>query len=107
MLDNRMDQKEETMTTEEQGVEMVNLVRAMVLALVDEPSLVAVTGTQTNGCLIVSVAVGLGEVGKVIGKQGRTARSIRTVMGAAAMKARLRFELNIDGFPREEERANA
>ncbi len=107
MLDQLMYGKEETMTMDEQGAEMVNLVRAMVLALVDEPNGVIVTGAHTNGCVMVNVAVPPDEVGKIIGKQGRTARSIRTVMGAAAMKARLRFELNIDGFGREQEAANA
>lgn len=102
-----MDEKEETMTMEEQGAEMVKLVSAMVWALVDKTDDVSVTGTLNDGCMIVNVAVSPAEVGKVIGKQGRTARSIRTLMAGAAMKARLRFELNIDGMPRGEERANA
>jgi predicted RNA-binding protein YlqC (UPF0109 family) len=107
VLENLMYEKEETMTMNEQGAAMVNLVRAMVLALVDDPDAVTVTGDQANGCLLVNVGVSPDDVGKVIGRQGRTARSIRTVMGAAAVKAHVRFELNIGGFGEREEAAHA
>lgn len=52
--------------------------------LVDAPEAVAVTEEQDDDTLVLLLAVGPGDVGKVIGKQGRTARAIRNLMHAAA-----------------------
>lgn len=71
------------------------LVEDIAKALVDEPEQVAVrevTGEQTT---VLELKVGPDDLGKVIGKQGRTARSIRTLLGAAGMKLNRRFTLEI------------
>jgi predicted RNA-binding protein YlqC (UPF0109 family) len=44
---------------------------------------------------VIELKVAPGDLGKVIGKQGRTARSIRTILGAAGMKANRRYTLEI------------
>jgi predicted RNA-binding protein YlqC (UPF0109 family) len=49
-------------------------------------------GEQTT---VLALRVAPGDLGRVIGKQGRTARSIRTILGAAAMKLQKRFALEI------------
>lgn len=74
---------------------LVDLTLQMVLALVDDRRSVRVGGQQRNGCTVVHVRMADGDVGKVIGKQGRTARSLRTILAAASMKLRVRCELNI------------
>ena len=68
----------------------------MAKALVDEPEKVSVNvvpGEGENSVLELRVAPG--DLGKVIGKQGRTARSMRTILGAAGMKLQRRFTLEI------------
>lgn len=90
------------MTEELRGNAMVDLVRSMVVALVDEPESVVVDGHLSDGCMRVNVKVANGDAGKVIGKQGRTARSLRTIVGAAGVKYRVRCELNIDDYPSRE-----
>jgi predicted RNA-binding protein YlqC (UPF0109 family) len=74
---------------------MSELVTTMAKALVDTPEGVTVR-VETDGdstALILRVAAS--DLGKVIGKQGRTARSMRTILGAASMKAQHRFALDI------------
>jgi predicted RNA-binding protein YlqC (UPF0109 family) len=70
---------------------MQQLVEKIAKALVDSPDDVAVTGGE--GVLTLKVAPA--DLGKVIGKQGRTARSIRTILGAAGMKQNRRITLDI------------
>lgn len=86
------------MTEELRGNAMVDLVRSMVVALVDEPESVVVDGQLRNGCMLVNVKVANGDAGKVIGKQGRTARSLRTIVDAAGVKNKVRCELNIHDY---------
>lgn len=74
---------------------MVSLVREMVSALVDEPDNVEVQSTECDGLVTLHVTVAKSDVGKVIGKQGRTARSLRTILACASMKTKMRCELNI------------
>lgn len=82
--------------TQEQGREvMVSLVRQMVIALVDDPGSLEIQSTHCDGLVTVHVTVAKGDVGKVIGKQGRTARSLRTILACASMKTKMRCELNI------------
>jgi predicted RNA-binding protein YlqC (UPF0109 family) len=70
------------------------LVELMAKALVDAPDQVSVTEVQEEpGVLELRVAPG--DLGKVIGKQGRTARSMRTILAAAGMKLHERFQLEI------------
>ena len=64
-------------------------------ALVDNPDEVAVTEVVGEQTTVLELRVSQPDLGKVIGKQGRTARAIRTLLGAAGMKLRKRFLLEI------------
>ncbi len=75
--------------------DMRDLVTFIAKALVDRPDDVVVTevcGEQTS---VIELRVAKDDMGKVIGKQGRTAKAIRTVVNAAATKARKRAVLEI------------
>jgi predicted RNA-binding protein YlqC (UPF0109 family) len=74
---------------------MASLVQQIAEALVDEPGAVTIETTTAEGLVTVHLTVAPTDVGKVIGKQGRTARSMRTILACASMKAKLRCELNI------------
>ncbi len=65
---------------------MRELVETIAKALVDNPSEVIVTEEDTEKALVVSLKVAESDMGKVIGKQGRIAKSIRTVVKAASAK---------------------
>ena len=82
---------------------MIELVAGMAKALVDLPDEVVVTAAPENEGTVLMLRVAPADLGKVIGKQGRTARSIRTILGAASMKAQHRFSLDIQ---RVEEQAS-
>jgi predicted RNA-binding protein YlqC (UPF0109 family) len=71
------------------------LVEYMAKALVDEPDQVNVTEVVGERITIIELRVAPGDLGKVIGKQGRTARSIRTILNATATKLRKRAVLEI------------
>lgn len=74
---------------------MVSLIATITRALVDEPDQVHVEAAADRDATVLLLRVAPGDLGKVIGKQGRTARSIRTILGAASMKAQHRFALDI------------
>ena len=74
---------------------MKELIEDIAKALVDEPEQVAVRETVGEQVTVLELRVAPGDLGKVIGKQGRTARSIRTLLGAAGMKLNRRFNLEI------------
>lgn len=63
---------------------MKELVEVIAVALVDDPSSVQVTESTVDDELVVHLDVAEGEQGRVIGKQGRIAKAIRTVVKAAA-----------------------
>ena len=65
---------------------MNELVKVIAMALVDHPDEVTVTETEENGETILLPHVAESDMGKVIGKQGRIAKSIRTVVKAAATR---------------------
>ena len=66
---------------------MVNLVEAIAKSLVDKPDAVEVKETsESNGQVVIELKVAPDDMGKVIGKQGRIAKAIRTVMRAASGK---------------------
>ena len=65
---------------------MRELVETIAKALIDNPSEVVVTEEDTEKALVVSLKVAESDMGKVIGKQGRIAKSIRTVVKAASAK---------------------
>ena len=74
---------------------MIELVAGMARALVDDPNAVTVEAAAENEGTVLLLRVAPADLGKVIGKQGRTARSMRTILGAASMKAQHRFALDI------------
>jgi hypothetical protein len=75
--------------------EMVSLVTEIACALVDRPEGVSVEAIADGEGTLIRLRVAHSDVGKVIGKQGRTARSVRTILSAASMKLRHRFSLDI------------
>jgi hypothetical protein len=74
---------------------VVELVREIAQALVDEPASVLVESVTREESTILKLRVAPQDVGKVIGKQGRTARSLRTILGAVSMKLHHRYTLDI------------
>jgi predicted RNA-binding protein YlqC (UPF0109 family) len=74
---------------------MKELVEFIAKALVDQPDQVRVTEIQGERITVIELRVAPGDLGKVIGKQGRTARSIRTLLNATATKLRKRAVLEI------------
>ncbi|PYX81550.1 MAG: RNA-binding protein [Acidobacteria bacterium] len=71
------------------------LIEQIAKALVDEPEQVAVEVVEEDGGTVLELKVAPSDVGKVIGKQGRTARAMRTLLGAASMKLHKRYSLEI------------
>ena len=74
---------------------MRELVESIAKALVDNPEEVRVTAVEGEETTIIELRVAQRDIGQVIGKQGRTAQAIRTILGAAGMKYRKRFVLEI------------
>ena len=72
-----------------------SLVEEIAKALVDAPDEVSVREIEGEQVTVLELKVAPADVGKVIGKQGRTARSIRTLLGAAGMKLDRRINLEI------------
>lgn len=83
------------MQTPDRPDDMRELVTQIARALVDIPSEVVVEAQETPEATALRLRVAPSDVGKVIGKQGRTARSIRTILGAVSMKHRHRYTLDI------------
>ena len=79
----------------EQGGYMRALIEHIAKALVDEPEQVTVRAIDGEQVTVLELRVAQNDLGKVIGKQGRTARSLRTILGAAGMKLRKRYTLEI------------
>ena len=65
---------------------MKELVEVIAQALVDQPDQVVVSETETDRSVVLELKVAPEDMGKVIGKQGRIARAIRTVVKSAAVK---------------------
>lgn len=74
---------------------MKELVEYMAKALVDSPDEVKVAEIEGEKTSVIELAVSKDDLGKVIGKQGRTARAMRTILSAASTKARKRAVLEI------------
>jgi len=72
-----------------------DLVEAIAKALVDNPDQVQVRAVEGEQVTVLELRVDPSDLGKVIGRQGRTAKSIRTILGAAGMKIRKRLTLEI------------
>lgn len=91
------------MTDEEKSANMQTLVKDIAKALVDEPAAVEVEAVPREENTVLRLRVAPADVGKVIGKQGRTARSMRTILSAVSMKLHHRYTLDIleEGVPLE------
>ena len=74
---------------------MKELVELIAKALVDNPEKVQVSQLEGEQTTILELKVAPEDLGKVIGKQGRTARAMRIIQGAAGMKLKRRFNLEI------------
>jgi len=74
---------------------MKELVQNIAKALVDHPEGVQVDAVEGTDVTILQLRAHPDDIGKVIGREGRTAKAIRTLLGAAGMKLRKRFTLEI------------
>jgi uncharacterized protein len=72
-----------------------DVIEAIVKALVDCPDEVVVNEIDGDATIVLELKVAHQDLGKVIGKQGRTARAMRTILRAAGMKVKKRFVLEI------------
>jgi len=77
------------------GIEMKDLVEGIAKALVDKPDEVVVTEIVGRQASVVELKVAKEDIGKIIGKQGRTAAAIRTILNAASAKLDKRSVLQI------------
>ncbi len=74
---------------------MKELVAYIAQSLVDHPELVKTEETEEDDSITVELTVAQDDLGKIIGKQGRTARAIRSILAAAAGKVNKRSRLDI------------
>lgn len=74
---------------------MENLIAGIARSLVDQPEAVKVTRTDEENNVTIELAVAPEDLGKVIGKQGRTARALRSILAAVAAKDDKRSRLEI------------
>ena len=74
---------------------MKELIHYIVIALVDHPDQVQIQETEQDDTIIIELRVAKEDLGKVIGKQGRTARAMRSLLSAAAGKINKRSRLEI------------
>lgn len=75
---------------------MKELVEIIARALVDNPNEVVVTQTENGQEIVLALKVAESDMGKVIGKQGRIAKAIRSVVKAAAAKENIKVVLDIE-----------
>ncbi len=74
---------------------MKELIEYIAKLLVDNPEQVSVTELEGEQTSVIELKVAKEDIGKVIGKQGRTARAMRTILGAASAKMKKRSVLEI------------
>jgi predicted RNA-binding protein YlqC (UPF0109 family) len=74
-----------------------NLLLILARSLVEKPEKVEVSGTKTDSRVDLELRVAPEDVGKIIGRQGRTIRSIRTVVKAASVKLGKRVNVEVSG----------
>lgn len=74
---------------------MKQLVEQIAKVLVDQPDKVSVREVEGEQTTVLELRVAPEDLGKVIGKQGKTARAVRTILAGAGMKVRKRFVLEI------------
>jgi len=73
------------------------IVEYLARRLVDEPDAVRVEEVEREGALVIQLYVAQDDVGKVIGRQGRIARALRTLVRAGGVEAGRRLQLEIVG----------
>lgn len=77
----------------------VDMARSLILdiakALVDQPEAVRIETLPDGEGVILRLKVAQSDIGKIIGKQGRTVRTMRTILAASSMKSQIRFSLDI------------
>ncbi len=76
-------------------MEIKDLIQRIAEALVDSPEEVTVTALEGSQATVMELKVAKEDLGKIIGKQGRTAKSIRTILGAASATQHKRTLLEI------------
>ena len=81
---------------------MTNLVEMIAKALVDKPQDVQVSESTGDTGMLITLQVSKDDMGKVIGKQGRIARALRTVVKAAAMTSNTKVTVDIVSEPQGE-----
>ena len=74
---------------------MKDLIADIAKALVDQPKKVSVTEIEGSSTIVLELSVAKSDMGKIIGKQGRNAHAIRTILSAASGKTRKRYVLEI------------
>ena len=74
---------------------MKELIEFLAQSLVDEPDEVELRTRNREGATVIELMVAENDLGKVIGRQGRTARAMRTLLAAAGNKQRRRYILDI------------
>jgi predicted RNA-binding protein YlqC (UPF0109 family) len=74
---------------------MKDLITRIAKAMVDQPDQVQVTEVEGNQTTVIELKVAKEDLGKIIGKEGRNARAIRTILGAASAKLKKRTVLEI------------
>lgn len=74
---------------------MKDLISYIVKAMVDQPDQVSVNEVEGSHTIVLELKVAKSDMGKVIGKQGRNAQALRTILSAASGKHRKRYVLEI------------
>jgi predicted RNA-binding protein YlqC (UPF0109 family) len=74
---------------------MVELIEYIAKALVDDPSQVKISTSEEGNLTVIELSVAPDDMGKVIGKQGRIAKAIRSVLKAASAKENKKYSLEI------------
>ena len=84
-------------TTPDEGVAspLRSVIEVVAHALVDQPGAVRVTETQRRGMSVLELRTAPGDMGKIIGRQGRTAAALRTLLAVTAEKHGMRAQLDI------------
>lgn len=82
-------------TTETELMPITELVKQMVMALVDHPEKIEVHCVEGHSSTVIEVRTGPGDMGKLVGKQGRTAEAMRTLLIAFGGRYKRRFILEI------------
>lgn len=74
---------------------LTGVVRVVVRALVDNPASVRVTETERRGVTVLELTTAPGDMGKIIGRQGRTVSALRTLVSLTAEKHGIRAQLDL------------